>query len=150
MTKVKIKSDGTAPGTRVEVDGRDLTTTISEVKWHLKAGGLAEVTLKIVDVQLEVDGQMAMKFEGPGQPGVHEISGSISADTRSIPVTIDDLTPNCVNNVCCERGDCAFPSSCRLKCNCARGVWDIDLETGKCRVCDKPAQTPQLAELARG
>ena len=81
MTKVKIKSDGTGPGTRIWVDGKEYKN-VGEIKWNLKASGFAEVTLKLADVELDVDGQCAMKFEGTppcieldgrATPGVHEI-----------------------------------------------------------------------------
>lgn len=65
MTKVKIKSDGTGIGTKVYVDDKDISDTVTEVRWSIRPVGFAEVTLKLTDVTLDVDGQMAMKFEGP-------------------------------------------------------------------------------------
>ena len=100
MTKVKIKSDGTAPGTRIIVDGVELTTKVTEVRWNLKANGMAEVTLKMTDVSLDVDGQMAMRFEGPGHPGVYEITQEPSPTLGVVAVglgapTVSDLLPKC-------------------------------------------------------
>lgn len=64
MTKVKIKSDGTGPGTVIYINGERIEN-VGEVTWHLRTSGLAEVRIKLVDVDLDVDGQVAMKFEGP-------------------------------------------------------------------------------------
>lgn len=63
MTKVQIKSDGTAPGTIIHINGERIENC-GEVTWHLRPGGLAEVRIKLIDVELDVDGQCAMRFEG--------------------------------------------------------------------------------------
>jgi hypothetical protein len=56
--KLKIVSDGTASGTRIENDqGEDLTTHVRRLVWTLESGRnpQVEITLVRLDADLELD-----------------------------------------------------------------------------------------------
>lgn len=56
--RLKITSDGTSAGTRVENDqGEDLTSHVRVIRWTLEAGRnpQVEITLSRLDADLELD-----------------------------------------------------------------------------------------------
>lgn len=63
VTKVRITSDGTSNGTRIEINDKELDNVV-DVTWSIKPNGLARVTLTLLEAHLDVDGQMQIDFKG--------------------------------------------------------------------------------------
>jgi hypothetical protein len=56
--KLRIVSDGTSAGTHVRtLDGRELAG-VQEITWKLTAPGVAEVTLRVNRVEIDVKGTL--------------------------------------------------------------------------------------------
>ena len=56
--RLKITSDGTAAGTRIETaDGEDITSHVRMLRWTLESGRnpVVEITLARIDADLDLD-----------------------------------------------------------------------------------------------
>lgn len=63
VRRVSIKSDGTAPGTKILVDGEPMDN-VEELVIRMGPRGVAEVTLKLVQVPIDLDGQVVLNLQG--------------------------------------------------------------------------------------
>ena len=56
--KLKIVSDGTEMGTYVTTEDGENIENIREIRWFIKAGGLAIVTIKLPIMDVDVVGEL--------------------------------------------------------------------------------------------
>lgn len=52
--RVRIERDHASRTTRVLIDGIDVSHEITEISWHLKAGGLSTATVTFLDVDVDI------------------------------------------------------------------------------------------------
>ncbi len=66
--RVRIEHDHDAPGTRVLIDGTDMSHAVTEVSWARRAGALATATVTFHDVEIFADatGKQATVRMAPG------------------------------------------------------------------------------------
>lgn len=74
-TRVRIISDGTPRGTRVETEDGTLIKGVQSVRWHLEIDGLARASIDVLAVALDVVGLVEADDDG-----------SIPEDPTSVPL----------------------------------------------------------------
>jgi hypothetical protein len=73
-TRVRITSDGTPHGTRVETEDGTLIKGVQAVRWSLDVGGMAKVSIDVLAVAADVVGL------------VEEEDASFPEDPTSVPL----------------------------------------------------------------
>jgi hypothetical protein len=81
-TRLRIISDGTPRGTRVETEGGTLIKGVQSVHWHLELDGMATVSIGVLAVAADVVGLVET---GDG--------GSMPEDPTSVPLLSVPQTP---------------------------------------------------------
>jgi hypothetical protein len=81
-TRVRITSDGTPRGTRVETEDGTLIKGVQSVRWHLDLDGMARASIDVLAVAVDVVGLVET-----------EEGGSMPEDPTSVPLLAKPQNP---------------------------------------------------------
>lgn len=116
-SRVSVKSDGTGVGTQILVDGKPLENC-DECIIRIMPTGLAQVTLRLFNVPIDLDGQVVMDFRGKGKPPqeVVDLHHSQGVEVAQVLADIDH-------------------SGHSHECGCTGTVLHLDCSAAGCEQC---------------